>query len=187
MAPQNLPADLGRLAQAMRENNIDWAIFGGVAARFYGIDRPIRDVDIIAAAGLDFIAAALPHSSAYRYGDYRARVIGKIEVWPSPLLFDVAAVRFTFSLDQEMLRRVRLLSAPSVGDQLPVLAPEDVLVIKALQQRGPAGGKHDRDDLREVLAAQTGSLDHDYLRWRAARVDGLERVTRALCEADAGS
>lgn len=169
--------------ESMDRSGTSWAIFGGVAARCYGADCPIRDVDVITSASLDFVAATLPGTSAYSYQNYHARLLGEIEIWASPLLFDVGSTRFTFAFDAEMRRRVRVTLVPVLHRAVPVLAPEDLLVMKALQQRDAGSGKHDVQDLRQLCAAQMPTLDYGYLRWRARRVRGVERIAQALAQA----
>lgn len=171
---------MARLSRAMRRGGLDWAIFGGLAVRCYGVACRLRDIDIITSASLDTIAEAIPGTHLAQYPGCRARVIGLIEIWPSPLVFRADSREFTFALDTEMLGRVRRITVPAVGRRLPVLSPEDVCVIKALQQRGPESGKHDVDDLRQLWSSRRNTLDHGYLRWRAARTDGATRVAQAL-------
>lgn len=183
VAAQDALEDMRLLAAALRRHGIPWALFGGAAARSYGVDCRLRDIDLITSASLEATDAAAPGAVPYVYGDLEGRVIGKIEIWPSPLLLDGGSTRYLFEFDAEMRARVRIASVPAVGLEMPVLAPEDLIVIKALQQRGESCGKHDMRDLRQLWEAQREVLDRGYLCSRAGRVRGLDRVERALAAA----
>jgi hypothetical protein len=180
MAMHDLSAAMRVVASAMNSNGVAWALFGGIAARCYGVDCRIRDIDVLACATLESVAAVLPESVLHDYGYCQARVVGRVEVWPSPLVLYTEAAHYTVAFDAQMRRRVRLLTVGALGQRLPVLAPEDVIVIKALHQRGAESGKHDMDDLRQLWKAQAGAVDRDYLARRAQRAGGHDRVVQAM-------
>jgi hypothetical protein len=48
---------------------------------------------------------------------------------------------------------------------IPVIPPEDNILLKAIWRRGPEQGKHDWEDVQAMLA-HAPALDWDYLRWR---------------------
>jgi hypothetical protein len=180
MAMHDLSMAMRVVADTLNRNSIAWALFGGIAARCYGVDCRIRDIDVLTSATLKSIAEILPDSVLADYGYCQARVVGGVEIWPSPLMLYAGAARYTVDFDAEMRRRVRPLAVAALGLRLPVLAPEDVIVIKALHQRGAEAGKHDMDDLRQLWKAQAGTIDRDYLARRARRAHGSDRVAAAI-------
>jgi hypothetical protein len=62
---------------------------------------------------------------------------------------------------------------------VPVIPPEDNILLKALWGRGPEMGKHDWEDVREMMA-HLPTLDWQYLRWRADACGPLQRMEQVL-------
>jgi isochorismate hydrolase len=65
------------------------------------------------------------------------------------------------------------------GIQVPVIPPEDNILLKAIWGRGPEQGKHDWEDV-EAMMAFVPSLDWEYLRWRSDRLDRPELVQEVM-------
>ena len=59
------------------------------------------------------------------------------------------------------------------GILVPVIPPEDNILLKAMWGRGAKEGKHDWEDV-EAMIASVPSLDWEYLRWRAGTLDRPE-------------
>jgi hypothetical protein len=57
---------------------------------------------------------------------------------------------------------------------IPLLPPEDVLLIKAILQRGTDVGKHDIDDIKNFMMIY--EIDNEYLKDRISQLDISERV-----------
>jgi hypothetical protein len=73
------------------------------------------------------------------------------------------------------------------GVTVPVIPPEDNILLKAIWRRGPEQGKHDWADVQAMLA-HVSALDWDYLHWRldtCCSGPGLGRVLQLLEEATA--
>jgi hypothetical protein len=153
----------------------EWAVFGGVAVRSYGTAREVPDVDLLVRADADVFAAAAAGATPLRHGAFG---VGLAEAYPSPMTFTTDAGAFPFELDDDALARRR--PATVEGERALLLAPEDVLVIKALMQRSAADGKHDDTDTAAILAAEGERLDWAYLRTRAGRCGGTDRVLEWL-------
>jgi hypothetical protein len=87
---------------------------------------------------------------------------------------------YEIDLDDEMAaRRTRHEIA---GVTVPVIPPEDNILLKAVWRRGPQQGKHDWEDVQAMLA-HLSALDWDYLRWRldaCCSGPGLGRVLQLL-------
>jgi hypothetical protein len=67
----------------------------------------------------------------------------------------------------------RAVSRTLQGPQVPVAAPEDLIVMKVL-----AGRRKDEEDVTAVLSAQRGRLDLELIR------DTLRALTEALAQDD---
>lgn len=97
--------------------------------------RPLTDVDVLVpAAEGDRVAALFPETQAKRGEDGAVR---GIEL-PG---FDILAGLTIMNLDAEMA--ARLTRHEIAGVVVPVIPPEDNILLKAVWGRGPEIGKHD--------------------------------------------
>lgn len=174
-SPANPLADLyARLEQALAV--FDWFLFGARAAIHYGSARATVDVDVslrLAGASLDSLverAAARGFTTritGWRDLADRARVLLLIDQRSG---IEVDVVLTGPGLEDEFHSRAR--KAGFGGVELPVIAPEDLLISKLL-----AGRPQDLQDVEAVLAAQP---DLDLARVRSV----LGRIEAALGRSD---
>ncbi len=177
-----LAGNLGAVQHLLDEAGLPWGVCAGAAAHLYGIRRPIENVDIL-----------LPPGRLQRARDllgqrgHAAQYDGHILLWRGIKLFDDLSVtisgrRYPFFMDALMesrLRRQMLL-----GSRVLVLAPEDVLVHKALlAQADRSPGKHHREDLLAIVRRQKEALDLDYLLRRLEIFQARQPVQPLLEEA----
>ena len=149
---------LEKVAQRLDGAKITWAVFAGAAAAAYGVTRPLTDTDILVPVALATQTAALfPQAQVKRRED------GSVE-WIKLPGFDIMPGLTNLNLDAEMA--ARLTQHRLSGVTVPIIPPEDNILLKALLGRGPEVGKHDWEDV-EGMMAHLPSLDWDYLRWRA--------------------
>jgi predicted nucleotidyltransferase len=175
---------------------LPYAVMGGIAASALGRDRWTHDIDLFVRRSdarplLERFAAAgfstEERDEDWLYKAYRGPVM-------TDVIFEIAAdvLATPILFDQQMEQRVRRVTFQGVS--MPVLAPEDLVVIKALVHREHRA-RHWFDALGLVAA---GGLDWSYLLRRAeigrrrvlslllyAQSDGLEvpdRVVRALLD-----
>lgn len=164
--------------------DVVWAVFAGAAAALYGADRPVTDVDILVpAADGERVASLFPEGTVERAQD--GTVLGVAH--PG---FDILAglsgqastLSYEIDLDEQMAaRRTRHQMA---GVSIPVIPPEDNILLKTIWRRGPEEGKHDWEDVQAMLA-HIAALDWDYLRWRlhtCCSGPGLEKILQVLEE-----
>ena len=167
---------LDETLDAMRDSGIPFLFIGGIGSAVYGRDRGTRDIDLyvrpeMARKTLDVLAArGFETKVEYEHWLYKA--------FKSGVLVDVI---FRSSRDvlltDEMLERARTMTFR--GRELPVAAPEDLVVMKAIATSEDTP-RYWYDAV--AIIAQT-ELDWDYLVTRA-RQHGARRVLSLLLFAD---
>ena len=163
-------ARLREIAANLDGAGMPWVVFAGAAASVYGADRPLTDVDILVpAAEGQRLMALFPDAELVFY--QRSMLV--LQMPGVDLLAGLGSV----DLDARMAARVTRHDLG--GIQVPVIPPEDNILLKAMQGRGPEQGKHDWEDV-EAMMAFVPSLDWEYLRWRAGTLDRPERGQKSL-------
>ncbi len=161
---------LEKVARRLDDVGIVWAVFAGAAASVYGVTRTLTDVDILVpSAEGDRMAALFPDARMKRGDDGTIRAVQLPDV-------DIVAGATTMDLDDEMAKR--LTHHEIAGVVVPVIPPEDNILLKAMWGRGSEVGKHDWQDVQEMLA-YLPALDWEYLYWRVKSCQGeyvLERL-----------
>jgi predicted nucleotidyltransferase len=175
-------------------SGVPYAVMGGIASSALGRDRWTHDVDV-------FVRRQDAGQLLRRYAEAGFEVEQRDEAWLYKAWRDQVMVDLIFEVnshstdpidfDEEMRARVREVTFEGV--RLPVLSPEDLVVIKAVVHKEHRA-RHWFDALGLIGA---GGLDWEYLLRRArrrnprrvlslllyAQSDGLEvpdRVVRAL-------
>jgi hypothetical protein len=167
------------VARRLDQAGVVWVVFAGAAATVYGATRPLTDVDIlIPAADGARVASLFPEAQVHREEDGGVR-------WVQLPGFDLVAGLMmcdsdaTYTLDLDAQMAARLTRHEIAGVLVPVIPPEDNILLKAIWGRGPEEGKHDWEDV-EAMIAQLPTLDWEYLRWRASTCGPRQAVRRAL-------
>jgi 7,8-dihydropterin-6-yl-methyl-4-(beta-D-ribofuranosyl)aminobenzene 5'-phosphate synthase len=166
---------LHEVARRLDGAGIPWAVFAGAAATAYGASRPLTDVDILVPmleGGR--LAEAFPEGKPWLDEE---RIAG-VQL-PG---FDILAGLDWLDLDSEM--RGRLRHQKIAGTRVPVIPPEDNILLKGLLGRGPDVGKHDWEDV-EAMMASLETVDWAYLRWRSRMVGDPSRVEPILVRLEA--
>ena len=159
-------AGLGEITAKLDGAGMQWVVFAGAAASVYGADRVVTDVDILVPAEEgDRLMALFPEAElvSSQPGLLHLEMPG----------IDLLAGMGTVNLDSRMTTRVTRHEIG--GIQVPVIPPEDNILLKATWGRGAEVGKHDWEDV-EAMIASVPSLDWEYLRWRAGTLDQPELV-----------
>ena len=170
---------LGEVARRLDRAGIAWAVFAGAAAGVYGATRPLTDVDILVpAAEGERVADLFPEAQVKRRRDGAAQIV---QLPGFDLVAGLATrhadATFTMDMDDQMVARLRRHEI--AGVIVPVIPPEDNILIKAIWRRGPEVGKHDWDDVQEMMA-HLPELDWAYLRWRADTCGAGQQAQQAL-------
>jgi hypothetical protein len=179
MADVETTLALAQVARRLEDAGITWAVFAGAAAMVYGATHPLTDVDIlIPAAEGDRVAGLFPEAQVKRRED------GAVSGLKLPgfdllagLAWREAGAAFALDLDAQMV--ARLTHHGIAGVTVPVIPPEDNILIKAIWARGPEVGKHDWEDVQEMMA-HLPALDWEYLHWRAAVCGPQRRMEQVL-------
>ena len=162
---------LEQVAQRLDRAGIAWAVFAGAAASVYGATRPLTDVDIIELSTEgERLADLFPEAQVKRRED------GSVSGIQLPG-FDILAGLSIMDLDAKMT--ARLTQHDIAGVTVPVIPPEDNILLKAIWGRGPDEGKHDWEDVRAMMA-HLPVLDWEYLRWRAGTCGSRQRMEQVL-------
>jgi hypothetical protein len=155
---------------------IPWAVFGSIAARVHGRPGPTEDIDFLvrpedANSALEAFARA-----GFETEETNPRWIFK--AIKNDVLVDlIFKIKGDIYLDDEMTSRVR--EGVYEGHKLPVVAPEDAIVIAAASNDTETP-EHWFNAL-SIIANQ--EIDWDYLRRRARH--SMRRVLSLLIYAQA--
>jgi 7,8-dihydropterin-6-yl-methyl-4-(beta-D-ribofuranosyl)aminobenzene 5'-phosphate synthase len=161
---------LREVARRLDSAGMAWAVFAGAAAMAYGADRPLTDVDILVPA-----ADGARLATVFPEGEPQLRE-GRVAGLQLPG-FDIMAGLDWLDMDWAMKGRLRHQKIS--GIRVPLIPPEDNILLKALWGRGPDVGKHDWEDVEAMMAA-LDTVDWAYLRWRARMVRDPGRVEPLL-------
>jgi len=159
---------------------LDWGVAAGAAVYIYAGNRLPTDVDLLVRpeelSKVGRLLGVVPKLERTGWGEEEKIALGEMEI-AGRLVIRVGGESYPYGMDGPMVERLR--RGTLEGVEVPVLAPEDVIAMKAVLQRGPEQGKHDIEDI-EALAAAV-EIDAAYLRWRLRRM-GAEVRARAILE-----
>ena len=163
--------------------DIKWGLWAGVGAFFYGSNREPTDIDIMVrnsdmqrlANCLDEFMVMQPKVvekdmfivslAKFKINDYEVETC-------SDMTITLEGKKYTFKCDELLIRKMRKID---IGDiNVPVTSPEDIIVVKAICQRGKEKGKYDVEDVSNILKNQ--EVDWNYLRKRTQLTQSYDRV-----------
>ena len=153
---------LRALAGAMEEQQAPWYLFGAQAAIVWGSPRYSADVDITVSLDREavpsFIATLKAHGFDLVFDD--AEFVDRTRVIPfrhRPTQIRLDVVLSGPGLEEEFLQRC--LDVEVKGKTIPVITPEDLIILKTL-----AGRAKDIEDIKGVLSVQRTRLDVERVR-----------------------
>jgi hypothetical protein len=167
---------LNFVAHTLNHADINWVVFAGSAAIIYGANRPITDIDILISSADGARAAALFPGCKVCHGKD-----GRIEAIKLPDFDLIAGLSNGYRLDVDNEILLRSCRAEINGVNVPVISPEDNILIKASWGRGPEVGKHDWQDVKAMLRSKR-KLDWDYLCGRASTGLDPDRADEVLTQ-----
>ena len=177
--PHGREVDEGRFLNVLREavgaveaKDIPYLLMGGLSSATFGRPRGTNDIDLFVRPESARLTLEALAASGFTTEETDARWLFK--GFKDGILVDVI-FRSTgdIYLDEEMLAHARVVDVQ--GCPARVIAPEDLLIIKAL-----TADEHMPHHWHDALGVVTGSaLDWDYLVARARRF-GARRVLSLL-------
>ncbi len=165
--------------RALNAAGLPFAIGGNGCLFLLGNDRLPDDVDIYLPNGAHDVADGLFGCVSYRYRSSQEDVRnsnpggGHAIQLTSDLRLSIAGKGYGLALTAEVLAH-RLVTSFD-GEPVWLYPPEDVLLIKALLQRGPEVGKRDLEDIERFSRIAPG-LRFPYLGRRVRTLGAEERV-----------
>lgn len=156
-------------AALARRERVRWYLFGAQAVAAYGVPRTTGDVDVtidLAERGLDTLVPPLRRAGfSPRVSDESFAVETRIyPVTHEPTGWSFDLVLAGPGLEQRFLDEVRMFR---VGrHQIPVIAPEHLVVLKIL-----AGRPKDLEDVRGML--RIAELDHRKVEGTLAEIESM--------------
>lgn len=162
------------ILEKLTEHGIDWMIGGSGCLFLLGNDRTPDDVDIFIKSGQHDKADQIFGIKSFVYmsplehvrnsnptGDHSLQLTSNLKITVGNKIYDLDITPEMFEQSQ-------------VSDGIRLLPPEDVLLIKALLQRGVDVNKHDIEDIKKFESIY--SINNQYLKKRIDSLDAEERV-----------
>ena len=134
-----IAGNLAVVQKLLDSSTMQWGVFGGAAAHFYGNRRPINDIDIVVQKGqLGRVASLLQQSHKAVQFDG-----GRI-LWRGIKIFEDLTIQrdgrtYPLQVDEAMV--AHLVRKPLLGARVLMLCPEDVVAHKLLIYRDRDEGK----------------------------------------------
>lgn len=175
LLPRDRAYNLQRFTNALSRHRIPYAVFAGFAVQLYTKNRKVTDIDIL-VPDLERAARAARFELHREGDDQWAMPFPEAEVW-GPVRVRRGGVTYVFPLTDEMIAARHTVELP-LG-VLPLICPEDIVLLKALLQRGRDVGKYDREDI--VALDKHYQLDRQYIGRRANKL-GCERLALPYLE-----
>ncbi len=159
--------------------HITWMIAGSGCLFLFGNERKPDDVDMFlkndehdqadTLFGIEsfFYTSSTEHvRNSNPEGSHAIQLTSQIE-------FFLDNKKYSFEITDRVIQK--RIQFEYEGNNFWVLPPEDVLLIKALLQRGPEVGKKDVEDINNFLKIYP-NLDREYLQARITELGAAERV-----------
>ncbi len=183
----DLSRPMAELMALFERMQVRHAVMGGIAVRAYGIPRPTFDVDFTIAIerprlvelyqAVTALGYAVPEEYAKGWTDQVAGMpLIRFRLYLEGRSVDVDVFLAESAFQEQLLSRRRR----SVVDDRPVwlVSPEDLVLLKLIAAR-----PRDILDVGDVLFTQ-GQLDTVYMRTWATKLGVLDRLERALLDAN---
>jgi len=181
-------AAIARLLATFDELGISYAIGGSYASSAHGYPRATNDIDVVADVGPDDAArlAGALSEEFYIDADMIRDAVGRASS------FNIIHFETMFKMDvfvsagDSVRRNVLARRVPGpVGDRMySMVSPEDIVLLKLDWYRvGGEVSERQWRDVLEVLVAQKGRLDMEYLQRQARVMKVQDLLERAMDEA----
>jgi len=162
------------LVPAIEKHGLRWFLFGAQAAILWGNVRSTNDVDITVIEPADreaFVNAMREHGFDLKYSDRESMTNSRV----FPFNHRATGIKLDVVIGGHPLEETfvdRAVDVDIEGIQIPVISPEDLIVVKILAER-----PKDIEDVRSVIVRQRKSLDTAHIRETLAILE--EALTRS--------
>lgn len=164
----------------INEAKIEWMLGGSGCLYLLGNNRIPDDADIYLRDKSHDIVDKLFNIKSYTYKSDVETVRNSnpegshdIQI-TSHLKLNIEGKAYNLGITDEMIKKRRQIVEID-GNAIWLLSPEDVLIIKALLQRGPDVGKNDLKDIQSFMRVYP-NLDRAYIESRIKSLGAEERV-----------
>lgn len=172
------------VVRILDEIGIPYMVVGSVAASYYGLTRATHDVDLVVALRSEDVPRLVTALEPDYYVDVEGAYVAAREADTFNAIHNegVYKVDFWVLKDDEFSRKQfeRRVPVDTEGVTVYVESAEDTVLSKLLwNQITPS--ERQIDDVKGILEAQKGALDHDYLRKWAVKLgvfDTLDKLTK---------
>jgi hypothetical protein len=175
---QTIPSLAITLVQ-INKTNIRYGLYAGAYVSVMTSNRPAKDVDFLVADDDIVKAKALfpgcdkkemgATMFLYPYNEHRIELMSGAD-------YDIADSYYPFRLTQLAWEHTTVLKGKDFKVRL--CNPVDTILLKAMLQRGVGQGKHDLEDIEDLLKVVT--VDGNYLASRLAELNPDERLQKTL-------
>lgn len=156
----------------LQEENIPYALFAGAAATFYGVQREIRDLDIVfPASEREIIKNSFYNFFLKQKGDSDFALSFKnLELIEGNLKYSIRGSEHHFTYDDDMILKRKIFRWKN--NNIYFMSVEDTIVLKIILQRDYNGIPYDIEDV--VMLLQHNKIDTDYLtiRLQKSKIEG---------------
>jgi len=182
------PSLLQLVVSGLNRASIDHMVTGSFASTFHGEPRMTRDIDLVINPSVDAIQMLASQFPAPRY--YWNDAVMAVQQRDMFNLIDTSTgwkVDLTVRKDRpfSVMEFGRRRRAEIDGVATFVTTGEDAVLSKLEWQRDSAPATQ-RRDVVEMLRANVGRLDHEYLNLWASRLDVGELLVAVMSEAGSG-
>ena len=186
----NFYAAFSPLIEVLENLNVSYALGGSLASSLYGMQRATLQIDFIAALSLHqarFLVKELAVNYFFHEQDVQIALKRKTSftlIHLESLLKVVVSLSKPRAFDRQVLDRARPLGLIEGYRPIPVLSPEDVVVLQLEQFKNSSEQADDVwYDLLGLLKVQRDALDLVYLDKWAEALNLSELLERALMDA----
>jgi len=169
----------GPTIRSLNEAEIDWMLAGSGCLYLLGNDRIPDDADIFLKDNIHDAADELFKIKSFIYKSdvesvRNSNPEGSHDMQlTSHLKINVGGKEYGLSITDEMMKK--RIKTEIDGEPVWLLAPEDVLIVKALLQRGSEVGKSDLEDIQNFMKIYP-NIDKDYIRSRITSLGANQRI-----------
>ena len=159
------------IASFLDEQNIPYAIIGGLAVQYWGEARTTRDIDMVVLVAPDRLESFF-NAAVRRFKPRLQDAVPFAQTNRVLLISGTDGTPVDISLgipgyEEEVIRRAVIVTFPG-QHTIRLIGPEDLIIHKCI-----AGRPRDQEDIERILVRQKLLVDIDYIRQWLSEFAGL--------------